>query len=106
MRPCRKFQPRPYLIPMEKIRCEIYVTGRVQGVWFRKSACAEAVRLSISGFAQNLADGGVRIEAEGSAEDVVRFVAWCRKGPPMAEVERVEVREAAPVGHRSFIVRH
>lgn len=70
----------------------IKVYGRVQGVGFRYAALDEAQRLGIKISPRNEPDGSVRIEAEGDNAALKKFVAWCRKGPPPAEVERVEVK--------------
>jgi acylphosphatase len=78
---------------MEKIHIDLWISGRVQGVWYRKSAAEEAVRLGVTGFAMNLPDGSVRIEAEGLREVLDLFVQWCRVGPPRAIVENVDVKE-------------
>ncbi|HTM67801.1 MAG TPA: acylphosphatase [Candidatus Binatia bacterium] len=83
----------------------IRVSGRVQGVFFRASAKAEADRLGITGFAGNEADGAVRIEAEGESEALERFVAWCGRGPDFASVASVEVHEGEPRHFDSFDVR-
>lgn len=84
---------------------DIRVTGRVQGVWFRASAQAEAVRLSLHGFVRNEVDGSVYAEAEGAKEALETFVAWCRRGPARAEVERVTATEGEPRGYRGFRIR-
>jgi acylphosphatase len=83
----------------------IRVRGLVQGVFFRASAKAEAEKLGIMGVAENLADGSVGIEAEGEADALDRFVAWCGQGPDFAKVEAVDVREADPRHFDSFTVR-
>ncbi|MBP7512925.1 MAG: acylphosphatase [Flavobacteriales bacterium] len=81
------------------------ITGKVQGVWYRKSAEEEALRLGVTGFAMNLPDGSVRIEAEGLREALGRFVAWCRTGPPRAVVENVAVMDGPLVGYPDFETR-
>lgn len=81
------------------------ITGKVQGVWYRKSAEEEALRLGVTGFAMNLPDGSVRIEAEGLREALGRFVAWCRTGPPRAVVENVAVIDGPLVGYPDFETR-
>jgi acylphosphatase len=82
----------------------IRVYGRVQGVSFRVSARAEARRLGLTGFARNESGGSVAIEVEGEEEALDRFVAWCRAGPPAAEVERVEAEPTAVKGHERFSI--
>ena len=84
---------------------DITVSGRVQGVSYRVSARAEALRLGLSGFARNRADGSVELEAEGKPEDLVRFLAWCRRGPPSAVVDEVDVRPGPEKGYSGFRIR-
>lgn len=84
---------------------EVVVTGIVQGVAFRWKANEEAERLGVTGWVRNEPDGAVRAHAEGSSAAVDRFVDWCRRGPRFAVVERVDVREVEPEGHRSFEIR-
>ena len=86
-------------------RASILVSGRVQGVFFRASAQAEAQRLGLSGWVQNLPDGRVEAVAEGDREQVASFVDWCQHGPPNAEVEDVRVRWSVHTGEfRTFQV--
>jgi acylphosphatase len=88
------------------VRCHLWVTGRVQGVWFR-GACAEQGRLlGVSGWAGNLPDGRVEVLAQGEKEAVDGLVQWCRHGPPTARVTRVEVQYELPVeALDGFVVR-
>lgn len=69
----------------------IKVYGKVQGVFFRESARQEAGKLGLAGFARNEGDGAVYIEVEGGDEELKKFVDWCRRGPEMAKVEKIEV---------------
>ena len=75
----------------ERRHYKITISGRVQGVGFRWSAAREADTLGICGFVKNLPDGNVYIEAEGTGEQLERFVGWCRKGPRLSEVEFVDI---------------
>ena len=88
------------------IRRRIVVHGRVQGVWFRGATERQARALGVAGWVRNLPDGTVEAVFEGSTSAVQRAVAYCRQGPPGARVERVEEREEAPEGLRSFDVRY
>jgi acylphosphatase len=65
----------------DKILYRIHVKGRVQGVGFRYSTVREARIRGITGFVKNQYDGSVYIEAEGSQEQLLEFVEWCRRGP-------------------------
>jgi acylphosphatase len=77
-------------------RARIRVRGLVQGVAFRQSAADEARRLGLEGWVKNLADGSVEAEAQGERARVEALVRWCRRGPPAAMVEGVEVDWGAP----------
>jgi len=81
-----------------KRRVHLRVEGLVQGVCYRASARDHAARLGLSGWVRNRSDGAVEAVAEGDAASVALFVAWCERGPPMARVERVEVRDQEPEG--------
>ncbi|MGZ8243525.1 acylphosphatase [Methylomagnum sp.] len=87
-------------------RVHVWVSGRVQGVYFRGTAREQAVGLGLVGWARNLSDGRVEILAEGGAGRIAQFLAWCRSGPPMARVEDCRVIEETPLGDLSeFEVR-
>lgn len=68
-----------------------FVSGRVQGVFFRASTQAEAQRLGINGWAKNLVDGRVEVLAQHEEVEVLDQLAdWLQHGPPHARVESVE----------------
>ena len=68
-----------------------WITGRVQGVWFRGSTQSEALRLGITGWANNLADGRVEVLMCGSERALDQLEAWLHYGPATARVDQVEV---------------
>jgi len=69
----------------------IVVSGRVQGVFFRGAAAAQARALGIGGYARNLSDGTVELVAEGAREALEAMVAWAHRGPSAAHVEEVQI---------------
>jgi acylphosphatase len=71
---------------------QLFVRGRVQGVFFRASTQREARRLGLTGWVKNRADGGVEILAEGEEEGLKDLIGWANHGPTAARVERVDVR--------------
>lgn len=79
-------------------RVHLYVSGLVQGVFFRARTRDKARSLGLRGWAANLDDGRVEIVAEGMAETLDQFIAWCHKGPVLARVKAVEVREERATG--------
>jgi acylphosphatase len=86
-------------------RRRIVVSGRVQGVWFRETCRREAEAAGVAGWVRNLVDGRVEVVAEGRPAPVERLVAWCRGGPPRADVHHVEVHPEEPEGLDGFAVR-
>jgi acylphosphatase len=71
---------------------QLFVRGRVQGVFFRASTQREAKRLGLTGWVKNRADGSVEVLAEGEEDDLKELIAWANRGPSAARVERVDVR--------------
>ena len=72
------------------------ISGRVQGVWYRASTRDAAKSLGLSGWVRNLPDGRVEAMAEGDAVAVDQLLAWCRKGPPGARIDAIEVVDEPP----------
>lgn len=83
-------------------RAHVFVSGRVQGVWFRASTRDKAEELSLKGWVRNLPDGRVEAVFEGDDRAVEEMVEWCRHGPPMARVDTVDIEYEKPQGERSF----
>ena len=82
----------------ERVRVRLRVTGVVQGVYFRQATADEANRLGVGGGVQNLPDGSVEVVAEGGRPAVEALVAFCRRGPPAARVEALEIAWERPAG--------
>jgi len=76
---------------LAKVRAHVYVSGRVQGVFFRYETRKEAKKHGVKGWVKNLQDGRVEAVFEGEKEDVEKLIDFCRKGPPLAKVDKVEV---------------
>ena len=74
----------------------LIIRGRVQAVGYRAWALDEATRLGLAGWVRNRADGTVEAVAAGDDAAVEAFIAACRRGPGLARVTAVDVREADP----------
>jgi acylphosphatase len=74
---------------MQQQTLSIQITGKVQGVWFRKHAAEKAQQLGITGYVTNRADGSVQIIATGTSQQLHALTEWCKKGPPLARVTAV-----------------
>ena len=72
------------------------VSGQVQGVGFRWYCTEEAQRLGLVGQVSNLADGDVKVLAQGPADAVSQLVAWLYHGPRWARVDDVRLTELPP----------
>ena len=75
----------------ENIRVHLLVSGRVQGVLFRRYAEQKAKELEITGWVKNAIDGDVEMVCEGEKQNIKSFISWVRQGSPMAKVEKVDV---------------
>ncbi len=72
---------------------------------FRWSTREKALELGLTGWVRNLDDGCVEVWIEGASERVESMVAWLKRGPSYAVVERTELGDSEPAGHREFQVR-
>lgn len=73
-----------------KVRADLKIRGRVQGVFYRQSTQQAAIRMGLTGWVRNLPDGSVEAVVEGPADAVRELLEWCRQGPPAAEVTAVD----------------
>jgi acylphosphatase len=77
---------------MVKVKAHVFVSGRVQGVFFRMETRHRAIRRNVSGWARNTSDGKVEAIFEGEKEDVEQMIGFCRIGPTGARVSKVDVQ--------------
>jgi acylphosphatase len=69
----------------------VFISGRVQGVFFRSETRHEAKRLGVAGWVRNTPDDKVEAIFEGEEKDVKEIIEFCKRGPPGAEVAGVHV---------------
>lgn len=81
------------------------ITGRVQGVWYRRTCQQQAVQFGLTGWVRNLRDGRVEAVACGDASTLAEFENWLRVGPPVARVDSVQIGETAAPGCATFETR-
>jgi len=74
-------------------RIHVFISGRVQGVFFREYTKKKAKELGVKGWVKNLKDGRVEAVFEGEDKAVEEIVKWCWEGSPYARVENVETTE-------------
>jgi acylphosphatase len=76
----------------KKARAYVFVSGRVQGVYFRLNTKNVATRHKVTGWVRNLPDGRVEAVFEGDEMDVNEVIEWCHVGPPKSTVQDVSVK--------------
>jgi acylphosphatase len=72
-------------------RKRIFISGRVQGVYFRVYTRKAALGFGLRGWVKNLPDGRVEAVIEGEERKVEEMLEWCWQGSPSSKVEKVEV---------------
>lgn len=89
----------------QKIGIHCFVSGRVQGVWYRASTQDKAKELGLVGWAKNLPDGRVEVLAFGDKDKLLELHAWLKIGPELAEVAEVTFEEIPHEKHERFAVK-
>ena len=89
----------------DRTRAHVYVSGTVQGVYYRANTRDAATERGVDGWVQNLADGRVEAVFEGPEDAVEEMVEWCHTGSPAADVSDVSVEYGDPEGEDGFRIR-
>jgi len=76
-----------------KSSVHVFISGRVQGVWFRANTKQKAEMLGLTGWVRNTDDGRVEAVFEGEENNVDEMIKWCYKGPSLAKVLKVDVKK-------------
>ncbi len=71
----------------------LYISGTVQGIFFRRFVKDNADKLNVRGFVRNLEDGRIEIFIEGNQEDVENMTAVCKRGPAHSTLRKIEEKE-------------
>lgn len=71
-------------------RARIWISGRVQGVFYRDHTRRWASSMGLSGWVRNLPDGRVEALVEGEKENIQNLEKRLREGPPLSRVETVQ----------------
>lgn len=82
-----------------------YISGRVQGVFFRSKTQSKAIELGLTGWVRNMPDGCVEIMVYGFDEQLKALHAWLQASPPGTEVEAIEVKAVPWQKHPLFEIK-
>ncbi|MFQ5532085.1 MAG: acylphosphatase [Candidatus Nanoarchaeia archaeon] len=84
----------------------LYITGTVQGIFFRAFIKENAERYDVKGFTRNLEDGRVEVFLEGDSEPVNKMIELCETGPKHSQIKKVDIKAERFQGFRNFKVLH
>lgn len=84
----------------------LYVSGVVQGVFYRNFVKENAERYNVKGFVRNLEDGRVEVFLEGNPDEVNKMIELCQKGPKYSQIKGTETKEEKFQGFKDFKVLH
>jgi acylphosphatase len=87
-----------------KTSIHCFISGKVQGVWFRANTKKEADKLGLKGWVRNLADGRVEVMASGSKDKIEQLLAWLQRGPERAQVTECHSEEVIWQSFETFEV--
>jgi len=82
----------------------LYITGTVQGVFFRAFIKENAERYDVKGFTRNLEDGRIEVFLEGNPDEVNKMIELCKKGPRHSVIKNVDIKDEKFQGFKDFKV--
>ena len=91
-------------MPLQTV--SITISGRVQGVFFRKYTIDAAIKSGVTGFVMNTLKGDVYIEATGTESAIAELVKWCHAGSPWSKVEKVSIHQIPFQHYEGFNIRY
>lgn len=80
------------------VRSHVFISGKVQGVFFRHSSVEKAKNLGVFGWVKNLSDKRVEMLLEGERQKIEKMLEWAKRGPRFARVENIIVIEENFIG--------
>jgi len=84
----------------------LYITGTVQGIFFRAFVKENAERYNVKGFVRNLEDGRIEIFLEGDTNNVNKMIELCEKGPRHSQIKKVDMKPERFQDFKTFKVLH
>ena len=83
------------------------VSGKVQGVWFRKYTLDSARDIGVVGMVKNLVDGTVLVNVSGDDENLRKFKELLESGSPNSRVDKIDYSwEDSSVEYSTFEIEY
>ena len=76
---------------MKQQRVHIFISGKVQGVFFRQALKVIAKKNNVSGWVRNLIDKRVEAMLEGDSKSVNLVVEWAKIGSANSHVDDIQI---------------
>ena len=90
-----------------KERAHLYISGRVQGVYYRGFTVEIAEALGLKGWVRNLPDRRVEAVLEGDRDVIEKAIIKCKQGPPASRVMDIDIEwEDRLEGFKEFDIRY
>jgi len=80
----------------------IFISGLVQGIFFRDFIREQAENLGLKGYVRNLDDNRVEVVVEGDNNEVNKMIELCKKGPKESKVRDIEIEKIENKGFEDF----
>ena len=84
----------------------VYITGTVQGIFFRSFIKTNAEKYNVKGFTRNLEDGRVEAFLEGNSADVNKMLELCKQGPKHSQIKNIQMIPEKFQGFKNFKILH
>lgn len=84
----------------------LYISGTVQGIFFRRFIKDNADKNNVFGFVRNLEDGRIEVFLEGEKENVDNMAAICKRGPAHSNLRKVEEKEEKLQDFKEFKIMY
>lgn len=84
----------------------LYISGAVQGIFFRGFIKENAEKLNLKGFVRNLEDSRVEVFIEGNPAEVNKMVEICKKGPRHSTIKNVDEKQERFQDFKQFKILH
>ena len=91
-----------------RVQARVFISGRVQGVFFRSFVRKKALEVGVTGYVRNLRDGRVEAVFQGAPSKVREMIKFTHEGPRLARVENVSIQweEVSDEFVESFHIRY